>query len=912
MTLRLRIFLFNLISVFLATFVVALIGLKIVESTVIDSTYERLTQIRISKTTAIENYFRDLQTAINLISSHELTDDLLNQTRVDTQPDFRRLLDNYVLDFNIYDMALVNTKGTILYTTRKDIEDGTSILEGPNAGNKLKDLYVWGMRAQEGSTLFLDFDKDPVNPNSATGFVAAPIYRKGTVVGVLTLKISISEIDRITSDNFAWATHGMGQTGETLIYGEDWSLRNTGRFRVEGSQIGNSTDEAEILSPNRGDEDIKKIENLSEVRELGTDYRGQKVIRSIGKIYLPNGELWYIQTKIDESEAFAVLDRIAIASSAAAVLIFILFFFATFAATGKVVEPIQLLTDRLEKLGTSNLTQKINYNSKDEIGLLVSKYNQLADRLETTTVSKEFLDSVIQSIKAFLFIVKVSHHDDWRQCSYQISQANEAALKLLGLTSQQVANVDLKTLINAQPDFNNYTWLLQTRHSIEADILNSEGRRVPILLNWAALPNRTSKDLTFVFVCTDITDRITAEQALIEAREQAVKASAAKSEFLARMSHEIRTPLNAIIGITDILAESDLKAEQAQLVKVCANAGENLLALINDILDISKIEAREVKLERIAYDLVATTKNICDILKQKAQEKNLHFYLNVNLDKDASPVVVGDPTRLRQILFNLIGNAIKFTPKGEIAVSVSFDEGDKRFVRFAIHDTGTGIPLDKQHLLFQNFVQADSSITRKFGGSGLGLTISKNLVELMGGRIWFESKEGQGSTFYFTLPYLAAEALHEPVKLIEVEQQQPTLQEQDTTIARNARILIVDDTEDNRFLLLTYLKKLPYDVVQAENGLEAVEKVFHESFDLILMDIQMPVMDGYAATKKIREWERNTGRIPMPIIAVSANAMAEDIQKSLDVGCTEHVTKPIKKSALLDMVQRYTLSSPRT
>ncbi len=904
MTLRLRIFLFNLISVFLATFVVALIGLKIVESTVVDSTYERLTQIRISKTTTIENYFRDLQTAINLISSHELTDNLLLEPGLDRYPEFRRLLDNYVLDFNIYDMALISTKGVVVYTTRKDIEDGVLVFTGVPVGSKLEDIYNWGMKAQEGSTLFLDFDKDTINPTSATGFVASPILRGSKYVGVLVLKISISEIDRITSDNFAWPTHGMGQTGETLIYGEDWSLRNTGRFRVEGQQT-QGVLEAEVLSSNRGDEDIKKIENLSEVREIGLDYRGQRVIRSIGKIYLPNGDLWYIQTKIDQSEAFAVLDHIAIASSAAAVLIFILFFFATFAATGKVVEPIQLLTDRLEKLGTNNLTQKINYNSKDEIGLLVRKYHQLADRLETTTVSKEFLDSVIQSIKALLFIVKVSHNDDWRQASYKISQANESALKFLGYTSKQISQMDLKNLIDAQEEFKNYLWLLQMRQSVEAEIKSQDGRRLPILMNWAALPNRTSKDLTFVFVCTDITDRITAEQALIEAREQAVKASQAKSEFLARMSHEIRTPLNAIIGITDLLAESDLKPEQEQLVKVCANAGENLLALINDILDISKIEAREVRLEKIAFDLESTTTNICDILKQKAFEKDLRFSLHVNLPKDRAPLVIGDPTRLRQILFNLIGNAIKFTLKGEISVILDFESTAQDFVRFTIRDTGTGIPEDKQPLLFQSFVQADSSITRKYGGSGLGLTISKHLVELMGGRIWFQSEEGRGSSFFFTIPYVPADTQRE----VTAHDSSPVAESDPgntpSVATRTARILVVDDTEDNRFLLLTYLKKMPFEVVQSENGKEAVERVLAESFDLILMDIQMPIMDGYAATQKIRKWEREQGLKPTPIIAVSANAMAEDIQKSLDAGCSEHVTKPIKKTVLLDMIHRY-------
>ncbi|MEN0060022.1 MAG: ATP-binding protein, partial [Bdellovibrio sp.] len=537
------------------------------------------------------------------------------------------------------------------------------------------------------------------------------------------------------------------------------------------------------------------------------------------------------------------------------------------------------------------------------VGLLVSKYNQLADRLETTTVSKEFLDSVIQSIKAFLFIVKVSHQPQSPEKSpYLISQANEAALRLLGLSSSQIAKMDLKTLINASDEFKDHRWLLQSRQSIEAEILDRHHKYVPILMNWAVLPNRTGKDLTFVFICTDITDRMTAEQALIEAREQAVKASQAKSEFLARMSHEIRTPLNAIIGITDILTESDLKPEQSQLVKVCANAGENLLALINDILDISKIEAREVRLERIAFDLEATIQNICDIMKQKAAEKNLQFQLHMNLQQKASSAIIGDPTRLRQILFNLIGNAIKFTQKGGIQVYLDFFESDAQFLRFSISDTGTGIPRDKQSLLFQNFVQADSSITRKFGGSGLGLTISKNLVELMGGKIWFESAEGHGSTFSFTMPYIPTESLQENLSTQQNASPEPTTP---TTPARTLRIVVVDDTEDNRFLLLTYLKKLPFDVVQAENGLEAIEKVFSGEFDLILMDIQMPVMDGYAATKKIRHWESVHSRKPIPIIAVSANAMAEDIQKSLDVGCTEHVTKPIKKTALVEMIQRY-------
>ena len=245
MTIRSRIFLFNLISVLIATVVVALIGLKIVESTVIDGTYDRLTQIRIHKTTAIENYFRDLQVAINLISSHEYTNDILLDPRTDSHPSFRRRLDNYILDFNIYDMVLIDTKNRIIYSTRKDVEDGSSVQSAKHRFPKIAEVHRWGLSAQEGSSLYIDFDQDSVaTDQQKTAVIASPIFKSGKYAGLLILKISISEIDRITSDNFAWATHGMGQTGETLVYGEDWSLRNMGRFR--GAQHESTRGDEEI------------------------------------------------------------------------------------------------------------------------------------------------------------------------------------------------------------------------------------------------------------------------------------------------------------------------------------------------------------------------------------------------------------------------------------------------------------------------------------------------------------------------------------------------------------------------------------------------------------------------------------------------------------------------------------------
>ncbi|MGZ3769196.1 MAG: ATP-binding protein [Bdellovibrio sp.] len=893
MTLRTRIFSFNLISVLIATFVVAIIGLKIVESTVIDSTYQRLAQTRLNKTNLIETYFGNLKLCMGLISQHGQTPFVLKDKSLKAYPDLRNLFDRYAVEFEIYDIILVDTNGTIVYSTKKEIKDGVSIHSSASANKKLNDIFNWFFKASKNTTLFYDFSKDTLNPSVSTGFYAAPIFQDNNLVGGLILKTSMSQIDRITSHNFSWSSDGMGETGETLVYGRDLHLRNSTRFQPENIPV-------QKLS----DEDVKKIEKKNELRELGFDYRNEKVIRNVGKIYLPNGDYWYVETKIDNNEAFAVLDRIAVASAVAGVLIFIFFFFITFAATGKVLEPLQLLTDRLEKLGTSNLTQKIKYYSKDEVGLLVDKYNQVAHRLESTTVSKEFLDSVIQSINALLFIVKVEHKNDWSKCCYLITQANETARKYLGLTQHQLRQTDLKDIIRAVPDFKNYHWLLQNRQGIEAEIVTTTDEAIPVLVNWAVLPNHQGEDLTFVFVCTDIKERITAENALIEAREQAESASVAKSEFLARMSHEIRTPLNAIIGVNDVLVESDLKPEQEQMVKVCKHAGENLLALVNDILDMAKIEAGEVQLERMAFDLETATKNLCEIFKFKAKEKNINFKLDIQIEPE-NKIILTDPARLRQVLLNLIGNAIKFTDKGQILVSVTFDSSEK-LVRFLIKDTGVGIPFDKQALVFQSFAQADSSITRKFGGSGLGLAISKNLVELMGGRIWFNSEPGIGSEFYFTIPFEQTEISKEIPQ--EEHHKQEEIQPQNTQELQlhKPKILIVDDTEDNRFLLLTYLKKLPYEVFEASNGQEAIDKVFNDKIDLVLMDIQMPVMDGYEATKRIREWEVINNKKPIPIIAVSANAMTEDIQKSLDAGCTEHLTKPIKKSFLLEIISRHT------
>jgi signal transduction histidine kinase len=380
------------------------------------------------------------------------------------------------------------------------------------------------------------------------------------------------------------------------------------------------------------------------------------------------------------------------------------------------------------------------------------------------------------------------------------------------------------------------------------------------------------------------------------AKEQAERSDRAKSEFLATMSHEIRTPLNSILGTASLLEESTLSGEQKEQVSILNRAGHRLLTLINEILDLSKIEAGKLNLESVPFSVREVLADLQGLMGNRARLKGI--MLESICPPDVPERSLGDPDRLAQVLLNLVSNAIKFTERGGVTLNVEIVRRDQQAVvmRFSVTDTGIGIAPDKQQRIFESFVQADQDDARRYEGTGLGLAISRRLVELMGGHLYLESEEGEGSVFWFDIRLLNAQP-GEVATRAAVADRAPGF-----AIQPGLKILLADDNPDNRYLVQVYLKHAEAALQIVENGREAVDRVRVESFDLILMDIQMPVMDGYEAVRAIREWEASSGRSRATILALTADATREAYNKAIAAGCNGYLTKPIQKNTLLDAV----------
>jgi PAS domain S-box-containing protein len=712
--------------------------------------------------------------------------------------------------------------------------------------------------------------------------------------------------------------------------------------------------------------------------------------------------------------------------------------------------PLKELAAATLSIGQGDFKFVSSIDQKDEVGVLSRSFAEMADhlaqsreglenrthqlsetadKLRNSTVSINYLDNILASMADTLIVVDTE---------FIIRKANPAACALLGYPESELIGRPFRSVL-AHDDFEDdllYQVLVQgLTRKVEGGYVSRNGAVTPVSFSSSRMLDEDGRCEGTVCVAQDITQRRRDHQALISARQDALEASRAKSEFLASMSHEIRTPMNAILGMANVLIKTPLTSDQKEYVKLFQSAGSSLLALINDILDISKIEAGKLELEEISFDLVALVEDTVQIMALDAHQKGLELCLQIQQGTATS--LTGDPARLRQIIINLIGNAVKFTEHGEIVLCIENDANidNSGFLLFSVSDTGVGIPAQHLGSVFDAFTQADSSITRKHGGTGLGLTISGQLVERMGGHIWVESEVGKGSTFRFNA-HLASPTVGEPssdrssgqfsgvrililepnatnstilkellagwgaivtntsdyrsgiaelgqacrtgspyqlvmlnrrlpdmdgfeavpniqhdyrdigiLMMLTTEQQSEDIDQchalgisnyvvkpvkasrlaevtaraldrpvdlEATSEAalpecqRPLNILLVEDHKNNRLVIQAYLNQTPFQIDFAENGEIAVQKSESKAYDLILMDIRMPVMDGLTATRNIREREARLELPPTPIIALTANHSKEDVSNCIHAGVDAYLTKPIDPGALLQSIKIHT------
>ena len=543
-----------------------------------------------------------------------------------------------------------------------------------------------------------------------------------------------------------------------------------------------------------------------------------------------------------------------------------------------------------------NSTIQVSFNpvkqGKEVIGVSVF-LKDITQQKETQAM----LEGVLQGSLSGIFVLNAMRDEQGEIQDFRLGLANEAAEEFF---KQPIASLTGKRLLEALPEVKAEGLFAQFKEvvdsglplSIEHQLKNRNGD-----VHWLqTVAVKLGEGLAVTF--DDFTDRKRAELQLIENKKLAEQESKSKADFLASMSHEIRTPMNAVIGMAGLLKETELSSEQEEYVNIVDISGQNLLTVINDILDFSKIESGKLTLEKQPLVLEKLVLEVFSLLRQKGKEKGLS--LSYEIAKGVPHSVVGDITRLRQILINLINNALKFTKKGGVSVHISARKQFQKFeILFSVKDTGIGIPKARQNRLFQSYSQVDSSTSRKYGGTGLGLLICKNLVELMEGSIGLESKEGSGSTFYFTIR--ANQSEQEDQAVIIPKQNPWEIIEQ---VPKSLRILVAEDNPINQKVALRILQKLGLNAKIAPNGLAAFQMVKSEVFDLVFMDMQMPEMDGLEATEKIRALPIEISLRPR-IIAMTANAMQGDRERCIAAGMDDYISKPIQLDKVASILAKW-------
>ncbi|MDW8353646.1 MAG: response regulator [Bryobacterales bacterium] len=734
--------------------------------------------------------------------------------------------------------------------------------------------------------------------------------------------------------------------------------------------------------------------------------------------------------------------KLALAASASTLLLLV----GLWGACRYLIRPVRLIEEGIRHIQHGNFSHRVPIVTRDELAVVAESFNAMAERLGA------MLEAAREGEKRFRALFEdapVAYHEIDHEG--RVRHVNRAECALLGLEPSAMLGRPIWEFVTPEQRSLSQEAVRKKLSGqlplvpIQREYVRADGSRVTVEIHESLIRDATGTIVGIRSVMLDITARKQAEQALLEAKEAAEAAARAKSQFLANMSHEIRTPLNGVLGMTSLLLDTPLTPEQRRFVEVLRSSGEALLAVVNQILDFSKAEAGKLTLEAVPFDLETVIDAAAELVAPQAQAKNLELCTYVA--PSVPTKLQGDPERLRQVLVNLVGNAVKFTERGEVVIQVTCEEDrpDEATLRFSVRDTGIGLPPGAERWLFQPFTQADGSAARKYGGVGLGLALSKQLVELMGGRIGARGEPGRGSAFWFTArfakPAPPEDAVAPPAETLEglrvllVEDHETTrailerylaswgvsfrrasgtretleamrraaaegepydavlvsrrlLDSEGTALSqaieadaqlgnvalillvawrdlcdrgmanhavrclvkpvkrkqlfeclasvknprapaqavlpakaapetlprpaprnragRGAHILVVEDNAVNQMVLLQMLAKLGCTTEAVANGLEAVEAASRGRYDLILMDCQMPEMDGFEATARIRQREQADGRPRTPIVAVTAHALPEDRERCLQAGMDDYLSKPISPLSLAEVLARWT------
>jgi PAS domain S-box-containing protein len=552
-------------------------------------------------------------------------------------------------------------------------------------------------------------------------------------------------------------------------------------------------------------------------------------------------------------------------------------------------KPINLLKNAVNSFRVGKFDTRVNITSNDEFMILADAFNKMGDEISSRTISRDYLDNIIDSMSDSLIVLDPNGF---------IKTANSAALKMLKYESDELIGQNIAKILKGGYDFE--MEILEKgldflKKSSDEIFIASDDREIPVSASFSVMYYQDGSIQGVVCVAKDIGERKKIEKELKEAKDKAEFAAKAKSQFLARMSHEIRTPMNAILGMSELVLDTELNPIQFDYLTTVSESSEHLLQILNDILDFSGIESGKLELKPVNFDLHGNITSIMKLFQSQAFKKGL--YIRYNIDDDIPRYVFADKIRLNQILVNLLSNSLKFTEKGGVVVEVKKDTEkeviNKKLVPLAMSviDTGIGIPEHKIVNIFRSFEQGDISFTRRFGGVGLGLAISKQIVEQMGGSIYVESSPDDGSEFRIRLSLQVGE---EPPTVSVREYNSDVI----TDPGRKLNILVVEDNELNTKVARKLIEKLGHNVFEAVNGIDALKFFGESSCDIVLMDVEMEGMDGIEATQRIRNGDAGEDVKDIPILAMSAHVTSDIQEICFSAGMNGFITKPIRKQDL--------------